>query len=109
MSCSALSRFTLRSTLPAKGLPWRIALFDPPLGVLLAMPMLTIKIGAIISLGAALAFRLFVGGHRMPLALVALLLAVIVILLIGALWLIRVLTCSRWCERAWVGSAALSW
>src|SRR5438876_607823 len=71
---------------------WKLTLrelfFDPPLGVRLAKPMLTIKTGAVLSLGMAWGWRLFCAGQFMPVWMVACLLVGIVILIFGALWLI---------------------
>jgi hypothetical protein len=76
--------------------------FDPPLGVRLARPMLTLKAGAVLSLGMAWGWRAFGGGQFMPAWMMTCLLAGIAILVVGALWLIRVLTCMRFGEWPWL-------
>ena len=82
--------------------------FDPPLGVRLAQPMLTIKAGAVLSLGMAWGWRLFGSGQGMPAWMMASLLAGIIVLIVGALWLIRVLTCMRFGEWPWLSTIGVT-
>lgn len=77
-----------------------------PLGIKLALPMITIKMGAMMALLMAWSWRLF-GDGPMPDIMIVVLMTGVSILIDGGLWLIRVLTHYRYGEWPWLTTAAL--
>jgi hypothetical protein len=77
----------------------------PPLGIRLAIPMIVLKIGAILSLSMVWGWHVFGDGSQMPDMMIILLLCGIAFLIEGSLWLIRTLTYVRQGEWPWVTTA----
>jgi hypothetical protein len=90
-----------------RGLSWREMVLDPPPGINLALPMLVIKVGMLLSRGTLWIWRQFGGGVQMPAWQLDATVLGTAITSLGLLWLLRVLTRGMFGNRVWIVTACV--
>jgi hypothetical protein len=94
-----------------RGLSWRDCMFGAPPGIGIALPMIGVKLGLLVTRGSRWTWQQFGGGEPMTTWQLHLSLVGTAIASLALLWLVRVLSRAHFGDWPWIaaGSAALAY